>query len=59
MTPKGKATIFANNNTLEQGSKDIHDVIRLGKLIRKGVGPEEIEGLAKTFAKYTNNTCAN
>ena len=27
----------------KQGSKDIRDVISLGKLIRKGDGPEEIE----------------
>jgi hypothetical protein len=37
----------------KQGSKDIRDVISLGKLIRKGDGPEEIEGLVKTSAKYT------
>ena len=36
----------------KQGSKDIRDVISLGKLIRKGDGPEEIEGLVKTLAKY-------
>ena len=38
----------------KQGSKDIRDVISLGKLIRKGDGPEEIEGLVKTLAKYTD-----
>ena len=37
----------------KQGSKDIH-VIGLGKLLRKGDGPEEIEGLVKTLAKYTD-----
>ena len=36
------------------GSKDIRDVISLTKLIRKGDGPEEIEGLVKTLVKYTN-----
>jgi hypothetical protein len=36
------------------GSKDIRDLISLGKLIRKGDGPEEIEELVKTVAKYTN-----
>jgi DNA polymerase III delta prime subunit len=40
------------------GGKDIRDVISLGKLIRKGDGPEQIEGLVKTFAKYTNDTDA-
>jgi len=34
-------------------AKDIRDVISLGKLIRKGDGPEEIGGLLKTLAKYT------
>jgi hypothetical protein len=38
----------------KQGSKDIRDVISIGKLIRKGDGPEEIEGLVKTLAKYTD-----
>jgi hypothetical protein len=38
----------------KQGSKDIRDVISLGKLIRKGDGHEEIEGLVKTFVKYTD-----
>ena len=38
----------------KQGSKDIRDVINLGKLIRKGDAPEEIKGLLKTLAKYTN-----
>ena len=33
---------------------DIRDVISLGKLIRKGDGPEEIEGFVKTLAKYTD-----
>ena len=32
----------------------IRDVISLGKLIRKGDGPEEIEGLVKTLAKYAD-----
>ena len=32
----------------------IRDVISLSKLLPKGDGPEEIEGLAKTFAKYTD-----
>jgi hypothetical protein len=35
----------------KQGNKDIRDVISLGKLLRKGDGPEEIEGLVKTLAK--------
>ena len=34
-----------------QDSKDIRDVKSLGKLIRKGDGPEEIEGFVKTLAK--------
>ncbi len=38
----------------KQGSKDIRDVISLRKLLRKGDGPEEIEGLVKTLAKYTD-----
>ena len=38
----------------KQGSKDIRDVINSRKLIRKGDGPEEIEQLVKTLAKYTN-----
>jgi hypothetical protein len=33
----------------QQGSKDIRYVISLGKLIRKGDVPEEIEGLVKTY----------
>ena len=36
----------------KQGNKDIRDVISLGKLLRKGDGPEEIEGLVKTMTKY-------
>src|SRR5215467_2424688 len=43
----------------KQGSKDIRDVISLGKLLRMGDGPEEIEGFVKTFAAYTNDTDAN
>jgi hypothetical protein len=43
----------------KQESKDIRDVISLGKLIRKGDGPEEIEGLVRTLAKYSNHTHAN
>ena len=35
-------------------SRDIRDVISLGKLIRKRDGPEEIERLVKTLAKYTD-----
>jgi DNA polymerase III delta prime subunit len=38
----------------KQGSKDIRDVISLGKLLRKGDGPEEIEELVKTLAKYSD-----
>jgi ATP-dependent Lon protease len=38
----------------KQGNKDIRDVISLRKLIRKGDGPEEIEELVKTLAKYTD-----
>jgi MoxR-like ATPase len=38
----------------KQGSKDIRDIISLGKLIRKGDEPKEIEGLAKTFCKYAD-----
>ena len=37
----------------KQGNKDIRDIISLGKLMQKGDGPEEIEGLVKTLAKYT------
>jgi Holliday junction resolvasome RuvABC ATP-dependent DNA helicase subunit len=41
-----------------QGSKDIRDVISLGKLIRKGDGYEEIIGLVKTLTKYADvNVC--
>jgi hypothetical protein len=43
----------------KQGSKDIRDVISLGKLLRKDDGHDEIEGLVKTLAKYTNDTDAN
>jgi MoxR-like ATPase len=43
----------------KQGSKEIRDVISLGKLLRKGDGPEEIEGVVKTLAKYTNCTDDN
>jgi holliday junction DNA helicase RuvB len=54
--PKLKEVIsrIIGEEVWKQGSKDIHDVISLGKLIRKGDGPEEIEGLVKTFAKYTD-----
>ena len=45
--------------TGKQGSKDIRDVMCLGKSIRKGDGPEEIKGLVKTLAKYTNDTTTN
>jgi DNA polymerase III delta prime subunit len=38
----------------KRGSKDIRDVISLRKLLRKGDGPEEIEGLVKTLAEYTD-----
>jgi MoxR-like ATPase len=38
----------------KRGRKDVRDVISLGKLIRKGDGPGEIEGLVKTLAKYTD-----
>ncbi len=38
----------------KQGSKDIRDVISLGKLLRKRDGHEEIEELVKTLAKYTD-----
>jgi hypothetical protein len=44
--------------SLEAG-KQRHPRGSLGKLIRKGDGPQEIEGLAKTFAKYTNGTDDN
>jgi DNA polymerase III delta prime subunit len=40
----------------KQGSKDIRDVISLGKLIRKGDGLEEVKGLVETLGKYTNCT---
>ena len=43
----------------KQGSKDIRDVISLGKLIWKGDGPQEIEGFVKTLVKYTNDIDAN
>ena len=46
-------------NWRKQGSKDIRDVISLGKLLRKGDGPEQIEGLVKTLAKYANDTDDN
>jgi DNA polymerase III delta prime subunit len=38
----------------KQKNKDIRDVISVGKLLRKGDGHEEIEGLVKTLAKYTD-----
>jgi hypothetical protein len=34
----------------KRGSEDIRDVINLRKLIRKGDGPEDIQGLVKTLA---------
>jgi hypothetical protein len=37
----------------KQGNKHIRDVISLGKLLRKGDGQDEIEGIVKTLAKYT------
>jgi hypothetical protein len=40
----------------EHGSKDIREVISLGKLIRKDDGLEEVERLVRTLAKYTNST---
>jgi hypothetical protein len=43
----------------KHGSKDIRDVISLGKLIRKGDGLEEVRGLVETLAKYTNCTDDN
>jgi hypothetical protein len=54
MCPKLKEEIsrIIGEEVWKQGNKDIRDVISLGKLIRKGDGPEEIEGLAKTLAKY-------
>jgi hypothetical protein len=33
---------------------DIRDVISIGKLIKKGDGPQEIDKLVKTLAKYTD-----
>ncbi len=52
--PKLKAEIsrIIGEEVWKQGSKDIRDVISLGKLLREGDGPVEIEGLVKTFAKY-------
>jgi MoxR-like ATPase len=41
----------------EEISRIIGDVISLGKLVRKGDGPEEIEALVKTLAKYTDLNC--
>jgi ATP-dependent Lon protease len=38
----------------KQGSKDIRDIISLGKLLRRDDGAEEIERLIKTLAKYTD-----
>jgi hypothetical protein len=35
----------------KQGNKDVGDVISLGKLLRKGDGPDDIEGLVKTLVK--------
>jgi hypothetical protein len=35
-------------------SKDVRDVLSVSKLIRKSDGPDEIEGLVKTFAKYAD-----
>jgi hypothetical protein len=54
--PKLKVEIspIIGEEVWKQGSKDIRDVISIGKLLRKGDGPEEIEGLVKTLAKYTN-----
>ena len=36
------------------GSKDVRDVISLGKLINNGDGHEDIEGLVKTFTRYAD-----
>jgi len=51
-TKKGISRIIGEQ-VWKQGSKDIRDVISLGKLLRKDDGPVEIEGLVKTLAKYT------
>jgi hypothetical protein len=59
--PKQKEEIcrIIGEEVWKQGSKDIRDVISLGKLIRKDDGHEEVEGLVKTLAKYTNDIDAN
>ncbi|MGC1932907.1 MAG: hypothetical protein WA667_28365, partial [Candidatus Nitrosopolaris sp.] len=36
----------------DQKSKDIRDVISIGKLLRKNDGPIEIEQIIKTMIKY-------
>jgi hypothetical protein len=58
-TLKEEISRIIGEEVWKQGKKDIRDVVSLGKLLRKGDGPEEIEGLVKTFAKYTNDTDAN
>ncbi|MFY9798174.1 MAG: hypothetical protein WAJ93_20985, partial [Candidatus Nitrosopolaris sp.] len=50
---KGTSRIIGEE-VWKQGNRDICDVISLGKLIRKCDGHEEIEGLVKTFVKYTD-----
>jgi hypothetical protein len=50
---KGTSRIIGEE-VWKQGNRDIRDVISLGKLIRKCDGHEEIEGLVKTFVKYTD-----
>jgi ATP-dependent Lon protease len=37
-------------------SKDVRDVVSLSKLIRKSDGPDEIDGIMRTFTKYGSPT---
>jgi hypothetical protein len=38
---------------------DIHDVISIGKLVRKNDGPEEVEQILSTMIKYGNERALN
>jgi hypothetical protein len=38
---------------------DIHDVISIGKLVRKNDGPEEVEQRLSTMIKYGNERALN
>jgi hypothetical protein len=45
----GESVCTADLCVEQQGSKDTRDVISSGKLIRKGDGPKEIEGLVNLW----------